>query len=55
MDYGHRLSDYAQHLDGLVLQGGADVNPMSPFTDMAGAPKQPPSLAVAFLAGELPA
>jgi len=24
-----RLSDYAQHLDGLVLQGGADVNPMA--------------------------
>lgn len=24
-----RLSDYAQHLDGLVLQGGADLNPMA--------------------------
>lgn len=24
-----RLRDYAQHLDGLVLQGGADVNPMA--------------------------
>lgn len=24
-----RLSAYAQHLDGLVLQGGADVNPMA--------------------------
>ncbi len=24
-----RLADYARHLDGLVLQGGADVSPMS--------------------------
>lgn len=24
-----RLSDYARHLDGLMLQGGADVSPMS--------------------------
>lgn len=24
-----RLRDYAQHLDGLVLQGGADINPMA--------------------------
>ncbi|MDE2440391.1 MAG: gamma-glutamyl-gamma-aminobutyrate hydrolase family protein [Betaproteobacteria bacterium] len=24
-----RLRDYAQHLDGLVLQGGADLNPMT--------------------------
>lgn len=24
-----RLSDYAEHLDGLVLQGGADMNPAS--------------------------
>src|SRR4051812_30798788 len=24
-----RLSDYAKHLDGLVLQGGADITPQS--------------------------
>ena len=24
-----RLSDYAQYLDGLILQGGADINPQS--------------------------
>jgi putative glutamine amidotransferase len=24
-----RLRDYAQHLDGLVLQGGADINPIA--------------------------
>ena len=33
-----RLRDYARHLDGLVLQGGADVSPQS-YAEMATRPE----------------
>jgi putative glutamine amidotransferase len=35
-----RLRDYARHLDGLVLQGGADVSPQS-YADVATRPEWP--------------
>ena len=35
-----RLRDYAKHLDGLVLQGGADVSPQS-YTEAATRPEWP--------------
>ncbi|HVE06796.1 MAG TPA: gamma-glutamyl-gamma-aminobutyrate hydrolase family protein [Paraburkholderia sp.] len=35
-----RLRDYAKHLDGLLLQGGADVSPQS-YTEMSTSPEWP--------------
>ena len=35
-----RLRDYAKHLDGLLLQGGADVSPQS-YADVATRPEWP--------------
>jgi putative glutamine amidotransferase len=35
-----RLRDYAKHLDGLLLQGGADVSPQS-YTEVATRPEFP--------------
>lgn len=35
-----RLRDYAHHLDGLVLQGGADVSPQT-YADSAARPEWP--------------
>ncbi|MGF6773342.1 putative glutamine amidotransferase [Paraburkholderia sp. GAS199] len=35
-----RLRDYAKHLDGLLLQGGADVSPQS-YAEQASSPEWP--------------